>query len=88
VVSGKEDAMLADSPVIAYAVKQTNGKLALVGDIYDSAPYGFVIKKGDTAFADVLVEALKAAIADGTYKTALSKWGGEQGGITDPKVNP
>jgi polar amino acid transport system substrate-binding protein len=88
VLSGKEDAMLADSPVIAYAVKQTNGKLALVGNIYDSAPYGFVIKKGDTAFADVLVEALKAAIADGSYKTALSKWGGEQGGITDPKVNP
>jgi polar amino acid transport system substrate-binding protein len=88
VVSGKEDAMLADSPVIAYAVKQTNGKLALVGDIYDSAPYGFVIKKGDTAFADVLVEALKAAIADGSYKTALAKWGGEQGGIADPKVNP
>ena len=31
VVSGKDDAMLADSPVGAYAVKQTNGQLALVG---------------------------------------------------------
>ena len=28
VVSGKDDAMLADSPVSAYAVKQTNGQLA------------------------------------------------------------
>ncbi|HZD68397.1 MAG TPA: ABC transporter substrate-binding protein, partial [Actinomycetes bacterium] len=38
VVSGKDDAMLADSPVVAYAVKQTNGQLELLGDIYDSAP--------------------------------------------------
>ena len=30
--------MLADSPVVAYAVKQTNGQLELLGDIYDSAP--------------------------------------------------
>ncbi|HEY7175262.1 MAG TPA: ABC transporter substrate-binding protein, partial [Micromonosporaceae bacterium] len=36
VVSGKDDAMLADSPVSAYAVKQTNGQLALAGDIYES----------------------------------------------------
>ena len=27
----------------AYAVKQTNGQLALLGDIYDSAPYGYVV---------------------------------------------
>ncbi len=46
VVSGKDDAMLADSPVIAYAVKQTKGKLALLGDIYDSAPYGYVGQEG------------------------------------------
>ena len=46
VVSGKDDAMLADSPVVAYAVKQTNGQLALVGDIYDSAPYGYVRGQG------------------------------------------
>ena len=46
VVTGKDDAMLADSPVCAYAVKQTNGQLALVGDIYDSAPYGYVRRQG------------------------------------------
>ena len=38
VVTGKDDAELADSPVIAYAVQQTNGKLQQVGDIYASAP--------------------------------------------------
>jgi polar amino acid transport system substrate-binding protein len=35
VVSGKDDAMLADSPVVAYAVKQTNGQLELLGGVLD-----------------------------------------------------
>ena len=88
VVTGKDDAVLADSPVIAYAVKQTAGKLELLGDIYDSAPYGYVVKKADTAFADLLVEALEATIADGSYKSALEKWGVEDGAIDNPAVNP
>jgi len=88
VVTGKDDAMLADSPVTAYAVKQTNGQLALVGEIYDSAPYGYVVKKDQTEFAQVLADALSAIIADGSYKAALEKWGVDAGAISDPKVNP
>jgi polar amino acid transport system substrate-binding protein len=88
VVSGKEDAMLADSPVIAYAVKQTNEQLALVGQIYDSAPYGWVLKKGQTDFAQALADALKAVMTEGAYTQILQQWGVEQGAITDPKVNP
>lgn len=89
VVTGKDDAMLADSPVCAYAVKQTNGQLALVGSIYDSAPYGYVLPKDQADTMAVAVQgALKALIADGTYKTILAKWGVDAGGITDPTVNP
>lgn len=88
VVSGKVDAMLADSPVVAYAVKQTNEQLSLIGEIYDSAPYGYVVKKNQGEFAQALADALKAAISDGTYRQALEKWGVEAGGITDPAVNP
>ena len=88
VASGKADAMLADSPVGAYAVKQSNGALELSGEIYDSAPYGYVIPKDQTEFADAIVEALKALQTDGTYEAALKKWGVEQGAITDFAVNP
>jgi len=89
VVTGKDDAMLADSPVCAYAVKQTNGQLALVGEIYDSAPYGYVLPKDQADTMGAAVEgALEALIADGTYKTILAKWGVDAGGITDPAVNP
>ncbi|MDQ1713711.1 MAG: polar amino acid transport system substrate-binding protein [Frankiaceae bacterium] len=88
VVSGKDDAMLADSPVVAYAVKQTGESLELLGEIYDSAPYGYVLKKNQGEFAQAVADALKAIIADGSYAAALKKWGVEQGAITDPKVNP
>jgi polar amino acid transport system substrate-binding protein len=88
VVTGKDEAMLADSPVIAYAVKQTNGQLELAGDIYDSAPYGYVIAKDQADFADAIKQAVQALITDGTYKTIATKWGVEAGAITTPEVNP
>lgn len=88
VVTGKDEAMLADSPVTAYAVTQTNGKLALLGDIYDSAPYGYVVPKDQKDFADALAGAVKAAIADGSYAKALKPWGVESGAVTDSAVNP
>jgi polar amino acid transport system substrate-binding protein len=88
VVTGKDDAMLADSPVSAYAVKQTSGQLALIGDIYDSAPYGYVVGKTQTDLADAISGAVQAVIADGTYKQILDKWGVAAGAITTPAVNP
>jgi polar amino acid transport system substrate-binding protein len=88
VVSGKADAMLADSPVVAYAVQQSAGKLATLGAIYEAAPYGYVVPKAETQFADALAAALKAVQADGSYQAALAKWGVEQGAITDFAVNP
>jgi polar amino acid transport system substrate-binding protein len=88
VVSKKDDAMLADSPVCAYAVQKTNGQLELLGDIYDSAPYGYILPKDATAFAQAIQKALQAVIDDGTYRKALDKWGVGQGAITSPEINP
>jgi polar amino acid transport system substrate-binding protein len=88
IVSGKDDAGLADSPVMAYAVQQTNEQLELLGDIYDSAPYGYVVPKAQAEFAQVLADALTALIADGTYQQVLEKWGVEAGAIDTPAVDP
>lgn len=88
VISGKADAMLADSPVGLYAVKQTGGQLEALGDIYDAAPYGFVVPKDQTEFAQAIADALKAIKTDGAYDEALKKWGNESGGIDDFAVNP
>ncbi len=88
VVSGKADAMLSDSPVIAYAAKQTNGKIEPLGDVYEAAQYGYVVPKDQTEFAQAIADALKQLNDDGSYKAALEKWGVQQGAITDFTVNP
>ena len=88
VVSGKDDAMLADSPVIAYAIKQTGDKLETVGDIYDAAPYGFAVPKGQGEFTKAIQGALQKLIDDGTYLEILTKWGVQSGAITTSEVNP
>src|SRR3954471_22310335 len=88
IASGKDVAGLADSPVMAYAVKQTNGQLELLGDVYDSAPYGYVLAKDQTEFAQVVADAVKSLIADGSYEKVLKNWGVQAGAINDPTVNP
>ncbi|PPK98712.1 polar amino acid transport system substrate-binding protein [Kineococcus xinjiangensis] len=87
-VANRVDATVADSPIIAYAVKQTNGQLEAVGDVYDSAPYGIVIPKDQPELAEAVAEALKALEEDGTYAQVLQKWGNEDGAIDDFAVNP
>jgi polar amino acid transport system substrate-binding protein len=88
VVSGKADAMLADSPVAAYAVKQSGGKLEALDDVYEAAPYGYVLPKDETEFATAITTALKELKTDGTYEQVLTKWGVQAGAITDFAVNP
>jgi polar amino acid transport system substrate-binding protein len=87
-VSGKADAMAADSPVALYAVKQTNGAVEAVGKTYDSAPYGYVLPTKDSEFAAAIVDALKALDASGDYKKILTKWNIESGAINNFAVNP
>lgn len=88
VQSGKADAMLVDLPPAIAAVDSTGGTLELLGEQYDSAPYGYVLPKDQTAFGEAIVSALKALEADGTYKTILTKWKTEGGAISDFAVNP
>jgi polar amino acid transport system substrate-binding protein len=88
VVTGKDDAELADSPVIAYAIKQTGGKLQQVGDIYDSAPYGIVVPKNSGDYAKAIQGAVQKLIDSGAYQTILKKWGVEGGAIKTSAINP
>jgi polar amino acid transport system substrate-binding protein len=86
VQSGHAQIAMADSPVAAYAVKQSGGMLKLVGQPYGTAPYGLALPKGSGLDQPVLA-ALKALMANGTYTKILTKWGVQAGAITDPKIN-
>ncbi|WP_319454258.1 MULTISPECIES: ABC transporter substrate-binding protein [unclassified Mycobacterium] len=86
VVLGQTDAMSADSPVTLYAIKETGGKLEAAGGVFDSAPYGWPVKK-DSALAQSLQAALEHLIETGDYKSIASNWGVESGMIDKPVIN-
>ncbi len=86
VVLGQADAMSADSPVTAYAIKQSNGKLEAAGEISDAAPYGWPVAKG-SPLAQSLEKALQHLIDTGDYKTIAANWGVEAGMINKPVIN-
>jgi polar amino acid transport system substrate-binding protein len=88
VVSGKADAMAADTPIGLYAVTQTNGAVEPLGLPYSATPYGYVLPKSETAFSAAIVQALKALDASGDYKKVLKKWKVDVGAINNFAVNP
>ncbi len=85
--NGRADAVLADSPVAAYAAKQSGGKFEIAGNAYDTAPYGIAIPKNENDLRDAILKAVKDLMSDGTYRQITDKWGISAGDITDPKVN-
>ncbi|KAB1658061.1 ABC transporter substrate-binding protein [Pseudoclavibacter chungangensis] len=86
VALGKVPYMLGDSPITQYAVAQSDGKIELAGDLFDSAPYGIVIAK-DSALVPAIQAAVQSLIDDGTYTAILEKWGVEAGAVTSAEIN-
>ena len=84
--SGRAQVGMADSPVAAYIVKQSNGQFKLTGKAYNTAPYGIAIPKG-SGLTKPFLSALKVLMSDGTYNAILTKWGIADGAITNPKIN-
>ena len=80
--------MLADSPVIAYAIKQTGEDLEQLGDIYDAAPYGAVVAKDQTELAKAFQQAFQSIIDSGAYEAILKNWNVQSGAIETSEVNP
>lgn len=86
-VAGRADAFTADSPVVEYQIKATNGGIEQGGSSTDVAPYGIAIPKTAGTFKDAIQKAVKALIDDGTYGKIMDTWGLKDGVITDPVVN-
>ncbi|MBT1164275.1 ABC transporter substrate-binding protein [Bifidobacterium felsineum] len=88
VVTGKADVFFADSPVVGYAIAQTDGQLEQLGKDFDSVPNAIAIKKGDTGTTEAVQKAMQKLMDDGTYGKILKHWGVESGALTKAEVNP
>lgn len=78
---GRADAMVADSPVVGYAARLSDGKL-VTSDVFDSTLSGAPIAKDRGTFAESMRVALQELMDDGTYQSIFEYWGVE-GGVVD-----
>lgn len=81
-------AMLADAPVVNYAITQTNGQLEALGNQYLAAPYGIELKRGQGDYTKAVQGAVQALIDDGTYQKIVDRWHGGESAIKTAEVNP
>jgi polar amino acid transport system substrate-binding protein len=88
VASGRAELGMADSPVVAYQIKQSNGGFKLIGKSYNFAPYGLAMAKNN-GLAQPTLAALKKLISEGIYAHILEKWGIQEGAIkeNEAKIN-
>ncbi|MDH6280040.1 polar amino acid transport system substrate-binding protein [Rhodococcus sp. LBL1] len=85
-ILGRVDALSADSPVTAYAIKRSGGRIEPAGPLFDSAPYGWVVPKG-SPLAPVLQQAMQYLIDGGQYQRIAEAWGVEAGVIDKSVIN-
>lgn len=85
-ILGRVDALSADSPVTAYVIERSEGRLESAGPVFDAAPYGFVVAKG-SPLAPVLQQAMQNLIDTGIYRQIADRWGMSEGLITTSQIN-
>jgi polar amino acid transport system substrate-binding protein len=86
--SKQADAMLADSPAVAYAIKQAGGQLEQLGGTFATAPYGIAVGKSKGDLAKAVQGAVQALIEGGMYQQILDKWGISAGAVKTSEINP
>lgn len=88
VIDGSAQALLADTPVVAYAVAESDGAVEVVGEVTDPALYGIALAQSQGDLADLIAAAITELIADGTYTEILEAWNLTDAAISTPEVDP
>ncbi len=86
VLSDRIDARIDDATASSYFETTSNGQLVVLPQLYDVAPLGLAIAKGDTATAGMMTAALAELFKNGTYQAVLDKYGMGMYAIKEPYV--
>lgn len=86
--SGIVDAVTTDDIILAGLAAASRGRLRVIGKPFTTEYYGVGIKKGDTAFAARINNAIRAMINDGSWKRAIEDNTQGTDYMPNPKYNP
>src|SRR5690625_426358 len=79
VENGSVDAILYDAPNVAYYIQTDGeGKLKMVGDLYQAEDYGIAISQGNEELVEAINEALETLQENGEYDEIHAEWFGEE----------
>ena len=81
------DAAVQGSETLPYLMSVEPDAYAIVGDPFTRQHQGMGFAKKDTALRDAVAAALKAMIADGSYKAVLAKWNLEANAVSEVMIN-
>lgn len=84
--SGRAEVSIADMPVAAWQVSETDGAFALFGEPYGEVMHGVAVLKG-SPLAEPIARAFEQIMADGTYAEILEKWGMSEAALDAPLIN-
>jgi len=84
VLSDRIDARLDDATASSYFEVTSGGKLVVLPTLYEVAPLGLAVAKGDKPTQDMMVGALAELFKDGTYQKILDKYGMGKYAIKEP----
>lgn len=85
-VLGRADAFSADSPITAWAVERSEGRMELTGEMFQAAPYGYAFNK-DSELSHAFAQALQHLIDSGEYAEVLAQWNIEDGLLEEALIN-
>ena len=86
VLSGRIDARLDDATASSYFETTSGGKLVVLPTLYEVAPLGLAVAKGDAATTEMMRAALAELFKNGTYQRVLDKYGMGKYAIKEPYV--
>lgn len=85
-VLGRADAFSADSPVTAWAVERSDGRMEFTGEMFQAAPYGFAVNQ-DSELGLALAHAMQHLIDTGAYAEVLDQWNIADGLLDQALIN-
>jgi ABC-type amino acid transport substrate-binding protein len=90
--SGEAVAVLGDYPAMAYAARESAGRLEVVGEQFAVAPYAIATSKEAPELTALVASGLNGIILDGSYRRILEMWALEAGAVNTvegaPQVPP
>ncbi|MBW2461209.1 MAG: transporter substrate-binding domain-containing protein [Deltaproteobacteria bacterium] len=76
---GEAVAVLGDYPAMAYAARESAGRMTLVGGQFQVEPYAMAMGQDADALEALVTQTLNSLILNGTYRRILETWALEAG---------